>query len=94
MEKRLGEDAVLEVNWTQLSEELGCIQYNSSYDIYEAEGIAKSQEELGAINHPHKIRDYDSEKYWGESLCSCIKEFCQMINKLHCNFSIEQENSF
>ena len=66
MEKKLGEDAVLEVNWTQLSEELGHIQYNSSYDIYKAEGIAKSQEELGAINHPHKIRDYDSEKYWGE----------------------------
>ena len=61
----MGESQALEVNWT-LPFKDKTTEHLSSYNVYEAEDEDKNPEEMQGLNHPHRVKDYNSEKYWGE----------------------------
>ncbi len=62
LDHRMGESLALEVNW-MLPIKNQSMEQISSCEIYEAQGEAKTPDEMGGLNHPHWVKDYDSEKY-------------------------------
>jgi len=61
----MGESLVLEVNWT-LPIKNQTMEHLSSCEVYKAQGEIKTPNEMQSLNHLHRVKDYDSEKYWGE----------------------------
>ena len=60
----MGEGCALEVHWAEPFPGIGGIQYVPTFEMYQAQGKLKSDKEMDQVNHPHRIKEYDSERYW------------------------------